>query len=152
MIVSNRSEARRAFASELGAHVTVDPTSEDLAEVVAEHTEGLGVDAAVICVGKPQLVNDALRVTRKGGRINLFAGLAGEGWAEIEPNLVHYNELVLTGASDSRRRDYDTALRLIESGRVAAERMITHRFPLADAEEAIETSAGGEGVKVAVMP
>jgi L-iditol 2-dehydrogenase len=106
----------------------------------------------VICVGRPQLVNDALRVTRKGGRINVFAGLAGEGWAEVEANLVHYNEVILTGASDSRRRDYDTALRLIESGRVAAERMITHRFPLADTEKAIETAAGGEGVKVAVMP
>jgi threonine dehydrogenase-like Zn-dependent dehydrogenase len=94
----------------------VDPTSEDLWEVVAEHTDGLGVDATVICVGRPQLVNDALRVTRKGGRVNVFAGLAGEGWAEVEANLVHYNELVLSGASDSRRRDYDTALRLIESG------------------------------------
>ena len=42
-----------------------------------------------------------------------------DGWAEVEANLIHYNELVLSGASDSRRRDYDTALRLIESGRVA---------------------------------
>ena len=42
VIVSNRSEARRNFASELGAHVTVDPSSagEDLWEVVAEHTDG----------------------------------------------------------------------------------------------------------------
>lgn len=152
VIVSNRSETRRAFAAEIGAHVTVDPTSEDLAEVVAEHTDGLGVDVAVICVGKPQLVNDALKVTRKGGRVNVFAGLAGDGWAEVEANLIHYNELVLTGASDSRRRDYEAALRLIESGRIEADRLITHRFPLRQAAEAIEKSASGEGIKVAVMP
>lgn len=152
VIVSNRSEGRRVFAAQFGAHVTVDPTAEELAEVVAEHTDGLGVDVAVICVGRPQLVNDALRVTRKGGRVNVFAGLAGEGWAEVEANRIHYNELVITGASDSRRRDYDTALRLIESGRIAAGRMVTHRFPLAQAEKAIETSADGEGIKVAVMP
>ncbi len=152
VIVSNRSEARRNFAKELGAAVTVDPTSEDLAEVVAEHTEGMGADATVICVGRPQLVNDALRMTRKGGRVNVFAGLSGEGWSEVEANLVHYNELVVTGASDSRRRDFDTALRLIETGRVEVEKMVTHRFPLPEAEKAIETSAGGEGIKVAVMP
>ena len=152
VIVSNRSEARRNFAAELGAHVTVNPASENLQEVVAEHTDGLGVDASVICVGKPQLVNDALRVTRKGGRVNVFAGLAGDGWSEIEANLIHYNELVISGASDSKRRDYDTALRLIESGRIDAERMVTHRFPLKKTEKAIETSAEGEGIKVAVMP
>ena len=152
VIVSNRSEARRNFATELGAHVTVDPTSEDLWEVVAEYTDGLGVDVSVICVGKPQLVNDAMQATRKGGRVNVFAGLAGNGWAEVEANLIHYNELVLTGASDSRRRDYDTALRLIESGRIDAMRMVTHRFPLQETEKAIETSAEGEGIKVAVMP
>lgn len=152
VIVSNRSESRRVFAAEIGAHVTVDPASEDLAEVVAEHTDGLGVDVAVICVGKPQLVNDALRVTRKGGRVNVFAGLAGDGWAQVEANLIHYNELALTGASDSRRRDYEAALRLIESGRVAVDKLITHRFPLRQAAEAIEKSASGEGIKVAVMP
>ena len=152
VIVSNRSERRRAFAAEMGAHVTVDPTDESLAEVVAEHTDGLGVDVAVICVGKPQLVNDALRVTRKGGRVNVFAGLAGDGWAEIEANLVHYNELVVTGASDSRRRDYEAALRLIETGRVRVNELVTHRFPLREAAEAIEKSASGEGVKIAVKP
>src|SRR5215210_4441946 len=69
-IVSEPDSSRREFAENLGAHVVVDPTSEDLSGVVSENTDGIGVDAAVICVGRPQLVNDALRVTRKGGRVN----------------------------------------------------------------------------------
>ncbi|WP_119071046.1 zinc-dependent dehydrogenase [Rubrobacter indicoceani] len=152
VIVSNPSEARRRFAGELGAHVLVDPTTEDLSEVVRGHTDGFGVDVAVICIGLPALVNDALRLARKGGRINVFAGLAGAGWSEVEANLIHYNELVVTGASDSKRENYSTALRLIESGRIAVERMITHRFPLSQAVRAIDESAGGEGIKVAVLP
>lgn len=152
VIVSNPSGMRRRFAGELGAHVTVDPMTEDLAGAVAGHTGGLGVDVSVICIGIPGLVNDALRMTRKGGRVNVFAGLAGKGWAEIEANLIHYNELEVTGASNSRRSDFETALRLIESGRIEVGSMVTHRFPLQDAVEAIETSAGGEGIKVAVMP
>jgi L-iditol 2-dehydrogenase len=152
VIVSDPSASRRGFASDLGARVTVDPTSEDLSAVVAECTNGLGVDVAVICIGIPALVNDALRMTRKGGRVNVFAGLAAEGWAEVEANLIHYNELVVSGASNSRRSDYEVALRLIESGRVKVEPMVTHRFPLQETVKAIETSAGGEGIKVAVMP
>jgi L-iditol 2-dehydrogenase len=152
VVVSDPSASRRGFASDLGAQVIVDPTSEDLTTVVAECTGDLGVDVTVICIGIPALVNDALRMTRKGGRVNVFAGLAAEGWAEVEANLIHYNELVVTGASNSRRSDYEVALRLIESGRVKVEAMVTHRFPLEETVKAIETSAGGEGIKVAVMP
>ena len=152
VIVSQRSEGRRRLASEFGAHVAVDPTSEDLAGIVAEHTDGRGADAVIVCIGVPQLVNDALRLARKGGRVNVFAGLAGAGWAEVEANLIHYNELQVTGQTGSRRSDFETALALIESGRVDTRRMITHRFPLREAAEAIETVKGGQGIKVAVMP
>lgn len=152
VIVSEPSQSRREFAHELGAHVTVDPTNEDLASIVNEETDGLGVDVTILCIGIPQLVNDAFGVTRKGGRVNIFAGLAGKGWAEVEANLIHYKELEVTGTSDSRRRDYEMALRLIESGRIDVKSMVTHRFPLESVEEALDTTASGEGIKVAVMP
>jgi L-iditol 2-dehydrogenase len=152
VIVSQPSEARRALASEFGAHVVVDPTSEDLSEVVAQHTSGRGADVVIVCIGLPQLVNDALRLARKGGRVNVFAGLSGEGWAEVEANLIHYNELRVTGQTGTRRLEFEKALELIESGRVDTEKMVTHRFALHDAARAIETVSSGEGIKVAVMP
>ncbi|MDP9439640.1 MAG: zinc-binding dehydrogenase [Actinomycetota bacterium] len=152
VIVSQRSEARRALASEFGAHVVVDPTSEDISAVVAQHTNGRGADVVIVCIGVPALVGDALRLARKGGRVNLFAGLAGKGLTEVEANLIHYNELQVTGQSGTRRSDFETALELIESGRVDTQKMITHRFPLRETAKAIETVSNGEGIKVAVMP
>ena len=152
VIVSEPSEERQSFARDLGADIAVDPTSEDLAQVVAEHTDGRGADVIIICIGMPGLVNDAFELARLGGRINVFAGLANKGWAEVAANLIHYNQLEVTGVTGARRSDYEVALRLIESGRVDVSDMVTHHFPLEDAAEAIETSAGGEGIKVAVMP
>ncbi|MCL6438773.1 MAG: alcohol dehydrogenase catalytic domain-containing protein [Rubrobacteraceae bacterium] len=152
VIVSEPSEARRRFAADLGAHVTVDPTREELEEVVSQATDGFGADSVIVCIGIPELVNDALRLARPGGRVNVFAGLAGRGLSEVEANLIHYNELEVTGSSNSRRVDFESALRLIESGRVRVDGMVTHRFPLAEAKEAIEKSASGEGIKVAVVP
>ena len=151
-IVSEPSEPRQSFAKDLGAHVTVNPESEDLSGVVLENTAGLGADVVLICIGMPQLVNEAFELARKGGRVNVFAGLADEGRAEVAANLIHYNQLEVTGVTGARRSDYEVALRLIESGRVDVFGMVTHRFPLEDAAEAIETSAGGEGIKVAVIP
>jgi L-iditol 2-dehydrogenase len=152
VIVSEPSAPRRALASTFGAHITVDPTTEDLPSVVAEATKGLGMDSIIICIGVPRLVNDALNLARQGGRINLFAGLAAKGWAEIEANLIHYKELEVTGTSNSRRSDYQTALQLIESGRIKVEQMVTDRFPLRSALEALDKTASGEGLKVAVLP
>ena len=51
------------------------------------------MDSVITCIGVPRVVNDALQMARQGGRINLFAGLAAKGWAEVEANLIHYKEL-----------------------------------------------------------
>lgn len=152
VIVSEPLASRRAVADDLGATTTVDPTAEDLAAVVADATGGLGADATVVCIGIPALVDEALRRTRVGGRVNIFAGLSGEGRSEIAANLIHYNELVVTGVTGSRRRDYERAVRLIEEGAVDVAPLVTHRFAVADARAAIETTAGHEGLKSAVVP
>ena len=151
VIVSEPSAPRRAVASSFGAHITVDPTAEDLCSVVSEATGGLGVDSIIICIGVPGLVNDALNMARQGGRVNIFAGMAAKGWAEIESNLIHYKELEITGSANSRRADYQTALQLIESGRIKVEAMVTDRYPLLSAHAALDKAASGEGIKVAVM-
>ncbi len=152
VIVSEPSERRRDFARGLGAQFAVDPTSDDLPGVVAEATDGRGADAVIICIGRPALVNQSFELARKGGRVNVFAGPSGEGRAEIASSLIHYDELEITGSTGSRRSDFELALRLIESGRVKVDEMVTHRFPLEEAVEAIDAAANGRGVKVAVMP
>lgn len=152
VIVSEPHAYRREFASRFGAHVVVDPSAEDLASIVSESTHGLGADVVIICIGLPQLVNEALRLARKGGRINVFAGLAGAGWCEVEGNLIHYNDLEVIGNTGAQRSDFELALRLIESGRVQVDEMVTHRFPLKSARGALNQAASGEGLKVAVMP
>ncbi|HYU71994.1 MAG TPA: zinc-binding dehydrogenase [Ktedonobacteraceae bacterium] len=152
VMVSDPSAPRRAIASAFGAHITIDPIAEDLPSVVSEATGGRGVDSIIICIGVPRLVNDALTMARQGGRINIFAGLAAKGWAEVEANLIHYKELEVTGSANSRRADYQTALQLIESGRVEVGPMVTDRFPLRSVREAFDKAASGEGIKIAVLP
>ena len=152
VIVSEPSAFRRAVATTFGAHMTVDPTSEDLASIVSAATGGIGVDSIIICIGVPSLVNDALNLARQGGCINIFAGLAAQGWAEVEANLIHYKELEVTGSANSRRADYQTALQLIESGRIKVEAMVTDRFPLRSVHAALDKAASGEGIKIAIIP
>ncbi|CAN5199743.1 zinc-dependent dehydrogenase [soil metagenome] len=152
VVVSEPAEPRRGFAGRLGAHVLIDPDDADVGEAVADVTDGRGADSTIVCIGVPALVDDALRVTRAGGVVNVFAGLAGEGWAHVQANLIHYKELVVTGTTGSGRAHYATAVGLIERGQVDVGSLVTHRFPLASAAEALDATAGGEGIKVAVLP
>jgi L-iditol 2-dehydrogenase len=152
VIVSEPSPGRREHARRLGAARTVDPTTEDLAEAVAELTGGEGVDAVIIAIGVPALLGDALKLCRKGGRVNVFAGFKGTGLSEVEANLLHYRQIRLTGSANSRRADFQTALSLVANGVVDTGSMVTHRFPLADVTDALAKVGADDAVKVAVLP
>jgi L-iditol 2-dehydrogenase len=115
-------------------------------------TGGVGADAAVVCIGIPELVNQAVNLTRPRGTVNIFAGLQGKGRVELDGNRIHYKELVITGTSNSSRADYTLALRMIETGRIDTASMVTHRFPLGSVVEALQTVTDREAVKVAVLP
>lgn len=152
VVVSQPSAERRAVAERLGADVTVDPTSQDLAAAVEDASRGTGADVVFICAGQPSLVDDAIGLARPGGAVNVFARITGGGRAEIDANAVHYRQVMISGSSNLRRRDYRAAVELITGGLVDTAALVTHRFALTDIDDAIEAVAARDALKVAVLP
>lgn len=152
VIVSEPVASRRDLALRLGADIVVDPLSEDLTATVDKATDGLGADAVIVCIGVPALVNGALSVAGQRAKVSLFAGFPSGVSAGIDPNLIHYRELRVTGSSNSTISEYRDALRLIADGRVDVKSMVTHRFPLADIAEALKMAESPDALKVAVLP
>lgn len=152
IIVSDPSEARRATATQLGADVVVDPLNEDLKKVVKDLTGGRGADAVVVCIGRLELFPEALTLARKGGRVCAFAGFPAGGSTPVDPNVIHYGEITVTGTSNAKRRQTQEALNLLENGLIPADVIVSHTFPLAQTIEAIEYVTTGSGLKIAVVP
>lgn len=152
VLVSEPMDHRRKMALELGADSVVDPGAEDLAAAVKAVTGGVGADAVILAIGVPDLANQALGLARKGGRVNFFAGFSVGDLPPMDVNLIHYHELLLTGTSALTRHHYEKALRLIESGVVNVSKLVSHRFPLEQIDEAFAAAEGGLGIKVAVVP
>lgn len=150
VIVSEPNAARREAALQRGVDAVCDPASESLVDKVGRLTDGLGVDVALLAIGVPALVNEAMRAVRKGGAVNLFAGFSAGVMAEVDVNLVHYNELVVSGASALTRLDYELALGLLASGQVDGGSLITHRYPVEDALAAFDQAGSGSALKVAL--
>ena len=150
VFVSEPSKKRREAATDFGADVLVDPAKESLADVVMSHTDGLGADVVILAIGIPQIVNEALNIARKGGRISLFAGFSKDDMPAVDVNIIHYNELLVTGSSSLKRKDLKTALNLIEGKIIDVEKLATHEFPLEKIGEAFAAAESGEALKVII--
>ncbi len=133
-------ENRRAMASRLGADSVCGPEEFSALDEY---------DAAICAVGAPAVVPAALRAAGKLGKLNFFAGFDQGLNVSLDPNQIHYKQLRITGASESRRRDFAEALTLTKEGKVDTAPLLTHRFPLHRFEEAFATAADGSALKVA---
>jgi L-iditol 2-dehydrogenase len=138
-------EERRRLGSEFGA-----------TEAVERLTDG-PFDAVILAVGRAELVEPALRASGPGGRVVLFAGLGENSRAELDLDLIHYRELVLTGSEwvgtppNQRRERYGEALELLVAGRVPVERLVTSRCALDELPAAFQDVSALRGLKTVLV-
>lgn len=152
IIVTNRSAPRRELALGLGATAAIDPTAGDLRSRVLELTAGRGADVVVVAIGDPDLANQALQLASIAGRVNYFAGFPQGSTATMDPNLIHYNELLVSGGSNARRADVRRAVSLLGQGAIDADQIVTNRFGLDQFFDAVAAVEQRVGVKTAVLP
>jgi L-iditol 2-dehydrogenase len=150
VIVADLIPERLELAKQLGADIIYNNTEGQLKEIVNQATDGQGVDAAVVAVGVAPLVVQAAECLGEGGRLNIFAGIYPPTPLNIDPNLIHYKELVLTGSADSTPQDMYEALQFIETGQVQVEKLISHTFSLEDLQHGFELVKHQQGLKVMV--
>jgi L-iditol 2-dehydrogenase len=85
--------------------------------------------------------------------VNLFASLPkGESVIEIDTRVIHYGQISITGASDSRPCDVRDALRLLEANKIDVDTIVTHELPLEQIADGIEMMRQRLGLKIAMRP
>lgn len=112
-----------------------------------------GADVVVVAAPVPAAQQQALELAGSGGRVNFFAGLPRDrSHVELDTNLVHYKELVVTGTTASTNADCHAALDLILDGRVDVASLIDARFDLDSAPAAFQLAGSGRALKVVIEP
>ena len=144
LIGVSRSAAKRELALAMGA--TVVATPEAAAGAVADATGGRGAVLAVECAGTPQTLAQTMRLAGAGGTVLAF-GITPA--ADALPTYEWYRkELTIRSPRAARPRDCDTAVELAAMGRLELARLVTARFPLADAARALAACAEPGQLKV----
>lgn len=152
VFVSEPNEFRRQKATLLGADIVVDPTNQDLKQIIMDETNGLGVDVIIVAIGVPAIVNSTLKLCKKGGTVCLFAGFAGTGECTIEVNTIHYNEINVCGSTAYKRSDYLAAAEMVKTGKINLDEIATHTYKLDDFAEAYKMNKSGKGLKIMIEP
>lgn len=124
---------RRHFAEGLGADLTLDPTRPETLEALRTFTGGDGLEAAIDCSGNPAAQNMALDAVQPLGRV-AFVGESRETTIRPSEQLLR-KQITLMGSWYFGIAEYDEISRVIARG-IDLERLVTHTFPLEEAETA----------------
>jgi 2-desacetyl-2-hydroxyethyl bacteriochlorophyllide A dehydrogenase len=139
--------ARLELARSYGADAVVNPLAGDTGLAVKDLTERKGVDAAIEISGATSALQHAIRCVRQEGLV-VAASYYKEAGALALGAEWHHNRVTMRSSMavwGCSHRSYPlwdlkrvetTAIRLLESGRLRTEGMITHRFPYAEAPAA----------------
>jgi L-iditol 2-dehydrogenase len=153
VLVSDPVAERLSQAARAGADRVVNPIQEDLAAIVAEESQGQGVDVVIVAAPAHQAQETALQLAGIGGRINFFGGLPKDRpTIQFDSNLVHYKELLVTATTACSTADCWRAAEIVNSGRVDLSDLISRRFPLTQAVTAFATAEDRRFLKVVLEP
>lgn len=145
------SEQRRRMVEKFSPDLVLDASSGDMAGEIKEFTNGVGADIVICANPVARTQSLAVEMVRKGGRVVLFGGLPkANPMTTLNSNLIHYGEIHVVGAFSYHPRFHKLALSLLAAGKLPADLLITHTFELEKINEAYDTAASGEALKVII--
>ena len=153
VVTSDLYPQRLKISESFGLAYTVNAGEADPAAQVREMTAGRGADAVILATAGNKLIKPAMDATRPGGRIMLFAQTQRSEVA-IDPAAVCMDEKMLMGSYSASVDLQEENVRLVFSGEIDFERLISHRFPLEQAVEALRVASnpGPGSMKIVIQP
>lgn len=148
VVVTDMLPAKRDRALALGADAVVDAGAADAADQVRA---ALGESADVVfdCVAIQPTVDQAIALADKGGTVVVVGVPARE--VTVPLPLIQDHQIRIQGSATYLAEDYRESMRLLQSGAVRKDDLVTAVHGLDDAAGAFADASSGEHVKVLVV-
>jgi threonine dehydrogenase-like Zn-dependent dehydrogenase len=159
IIALDTMDMKLEMAKEFGADIAInvsDLSDDELVEMILDETEGRGADVVVETVGQPEVVKVGLEMLRRGGtylETGNFVDTGGTVTLNVHRHIAAKNVL-LYGNTNHPHDGYYRAMEMMYRYRdtFPFEKLITHRYRLEQAQEAMEKSFEEGALKVVFMP
>ena len=152
IIVVDIDDYRLQTAEKLGATTIINDLDNLAVEKIMQLTHQKGVDVAIEAVGVPKAFDTCQLILAPGGFLANI-GVHGKSVNLRLENLWHENITLTTGLVDTF--SIPTLLKIVESGKLHPEQLITHHFSLDNAMKAYEVfadAANQQALKVIIQP
>jgi len=151
---SHRLELARAFGADATIDIAEVPDAAERQRQAIALTGGYGADVVIECVGYPNAVNEGIELPRDGGKFLILGQYANAGNISFNPHTITRKQLIVQGSWGFEPRHVDRGLRMLEIPRwqelFANE--ITARYPLEQANEALDTVKNWRAGKTVLIP
>lgn len=138
IIASDMNEKRLSLAEKYGAHICVNPSGQDLYQIVRRETGGRGVDICCEASGAEKAYQACFDLTRKNGKLIFYGIPKDTHQIRFDVTQVITKQLNLYGTSGAPWA-WKPVLNLYGQGKYNVKDMVTHTFELQQMEEAVKT-------------
>jgi L-iditol 2-dehydrogenase len=148
IIATDRMPHRLDAARSLGATQVFQADNSLEADSILAATHQRGVDVAFEVAGEDAAVQTAIIAAKPGGRV-LLVGIPAVDQTTFTASTARRKGLTIKLVR-RMKNTYPRAIRLVASGQVDVRSLVTHTFPLEQAQQAFELSNRREGLKVII--
>src|SRR4029077_14399846 len=153
LITSDLYAERLRIGASFGLELSIDASRTNVVDRVRELSEGRGADAVILAVGGNSLIRTAMDSARPGGRVLLFAQTQ-HGEAMIYTGAICVDEKTLVGSYSASVDLQEDSVRFVMNREMDLERLISHRFPLAQSNAGLDLAAHPKpsSMKIVIQP
>jgi L-iditol 2-dehydrogenase len=154
VLATDTIDLRLALSLRCGSETALDPRNTDVATALKSMTDERCADLVVIAVSAKGIVEEAVRCSRPGARIMLFAQTSDKERIELSGASICVGERTLLGSYSASVDIQREGADLIFQRKVPVDLLISHRFPLDRIKDAFHLALHPtvESLKVIVQP
>jgi len=154
MLATDGMPHRRELSVRFGAAAAFPPNDAALESAMAKMTDGRGADAVIVAVSAPGIVEQAVRYSRPGSRILLFAQTSHKEQVDLSGADICVGERTLFGSYSASVDLQRESAGLVFRGDLPVSELISHRFPLGKIRLGIDLALHPEpqSLKIVINP
>ena len=154
IVTTDTIAARRELSRRCGAQEALDPRETNVEAEVRRLTDQRGADLVIVAASVPGIAEQAIRFSRPGARILLFAQTSETERVEVSGASICVGERSLFGCYSASVDLQKESAELVFSGALPVEELISHRVPLVKIRSGFDLALhpGPESLKIIVQP